>query len=64
MDVRGKTHDVVVRNCRIEDSGGAKQKIGIRMAADAMRTGIEDNTFSGLEQSVMRLDAKTDRKGG
>jgi parallel beta-helix repeat protein len=58
VDIRGTTDDVAVRDCRLEDSGEGKQKVGIRIAAEASGTVNEGNRFEGLDVDVQEMPPK------
>ena len=58
VDIRGTTDDVAVRDCTIEDSGEGKQKVGIRISAEAKGTVNEGNRFKGLEANVQHMPTK------
>ena len=53
----GATHDIILSDNRIEDSGTGKQKTGIQVSAEAQGTVVEGNTFVGLERDVVYLSA-------
>lgn len=53
LDVRGRTHDVEVRDCLFEDSGAGRQRIGIRVAPEAQRARLAGNRFRGLQCDVV-----------
>ncbi|MDP6777434.1 MAG: right-handed parallel beta-helix repeat-containing protein [Candidatus Latescibacteria bacterium] len=55
VDVRGETHDVVISDCAIEDSGQGRQKIGVRIGPRARGTQLVGNRFKGLEKDVEEL---------
>ena len=48
IEIRGTTYDVEIRDNRIEDSGGEKQKVGIAIEREARGTVIEGNTFVNI----------------
>ncbi len=52
VDIRGETHHVEIRDCRIEDTGEGKQKIGIRIDEGARDTVVRGNQFVNLEEDV------------
>ena len=49
-----RTHDVEIRDNRIEDSGGEKQKVGIVIEREARGTVIEGNTFINMHRISYR----------
>ena len=53
IEVGGETHDVRIINNRIVDSGGGRQREGVRSSAKARRTVLEGNRFEGLERDVV-----------
>ncbi len=52
VDIRGETYQVEIRNCRIEDTGGGKQKIGIRIDERSRNIVDDGNQFRNLEENV------------
>ena len=57
IEIRGTTYDVEIRDNRIEDSGGEKQKVGIAIEREARGTVIEGNTFVNMESDVVHACA-------
>jgi hypothetical protein len=53
----GATHDIILRDNRIEDSGAGKQKTGVQVSAEAQEALLAGNTFAGLERDVVYLSA-------
>ena len=53
VDFQGAVHDVEIRDCRFEDSGEQRQRIGVRLSAEAQGTRLAGNRFSGLERDVV-----------
>ena len=53
----GATHDIILRDNRIEDSGAGKQKTGVQVSAEAQGALLAGNTFAGLERDVVYLSA-------
>ena len=53
----GATHDIILSDNRIEDSGTGKQKTGIQVSSESQGTVLEGNTFAGLERDVVYLSA-------
>jgi hypothetical protein len=58
IDIRYKTNDITVRNCRFENDKNGPQKTAIRISQEAGKINLEGNKFSG---SIMNVDDK--RKG-
>ena len=56
IDIRGIAHDLTIRDCRFEDSGEGKQKIGIRCNPEALRTNQVGNAFVALEKEVVEAE--------
>jgi hypothetical protein len=52
VDIVGMTCNVTLRNNEIADSGPGNQAIGVRVAAEAAETILENNTFLGLKTEV------------
>ena len=52
VDVLGETHQVEIRNCRIEDTGEGRQKIGIRIGEQAKDIVVDGNRYLNLEEDV------------
>ena len=46
--------DVILRNNRFEDCGTGKQKIGVRISADAQGTIIEGNAYTGMVEDIVQ----------
>ncbi|MBL7187964.1 MAG: right-handed parallel beta-helix repeat-containing protein [Phycisphaerae bacterium] len=59
IDILGKTEDITIANTRLENTTGDRQKIGIRISADAKRVVLESNTFENCPASVKDLRSKT-----
>lgn len=54
IDIRGATHDSVIRNCQFDGAGGqGRQQIGVRIDGEARGTLLSANTFTGLTQDVV-----------
>ena len=53
IDVRGGTHDLEIFENRLIDSGAGKQRIGIRVSAEAENAQIERNQFEGMETDCL-----------
>jgi len=58
IDIQGKTEDITVRNTRFENTSGKRQKIGIRISADAQRVVLPNNTFENCPANVEDLRSK------
>lgn len=54
IDVRGGTHDLKIMANRLVDSGDGKQRIGVRVSAEAENATIQDNQFEGMETDCLR----------
>ncbi len=54
IEIRGATHDVEIRDNRIEDSGKKRQKVGIKIEREARGTAIDGNAFINMESNVER----------
>ncbi|MHC4166913.1 MAG: right-handed parallel beta-helix repeat-containing protein [Planctomycetota bacterium] len=59
VDIQGKTEDITIRNTRIENTSGQKQKTGVRISADAERVVLQNNTFKNCHANVEDLRSKT-----
>ena len=59
IDVCGQTHEVEIRDCLFEDSGHGRQRLGIRVAAEARDLRLAGNRFAGLQQDVQTAAAAT-----
>ncbi len=55
IDVRGQTHDITIRDTRLENTASGNQKVGIRIGAEARRISLEANTYEGCPTSVEDL---------
>lgn len=64
VDIRGNTHDLMFKGCKIGDTGQGLQKIGIRMSAEASRIHYEGSEFFKLQKDVERLlpEAQAEKK--
>ena len=60
IDIQGTTEDITVRNTRIENTSGQKQKIGIRISADAERVVLQNNTFKNCRANIEDQRNKAD----
>ena len=58
IEIRGTTYDVEIRDNRIEDSGGERQKVGIAIEREARGTVIEGNTFVNMKSDVVQACAR------
>ena len=54
-DIRGETHDLTFRGCKIGDTGSGLQKIGVRIGPQASRIALEGNEFMNLVKDVEKL---------
>jgi polygalacturonase len=54
IEFRGAAHDVILRNNRFEDCGTGKQKIGVRISAEAQGTIIEGNAYTGMVEDIVQ----------
>ena len=63
VDVRGETHDTEIRDCRFEAGAGGRQRIGIRIGAEARGTCLSGNDFEGLAEDVARDAAESGPDG-
>lgn len=52
IDIQGQTADIVIRRVRFENTPAAKQSIAIRIAKDAQRVVLQDNTFAGCPTEI------------
>jgi hypothetical protein len=52
MDIRGKTRELTIVNCRFENSRDGKQKVAIRISPVAEAITLEGNTFTGCPVEV------------
>ncbi len=52
VDIRGETLDTGIRDCRFEAGAEGRQRIGIRIGADARGTRLSGNSFEGLVEDV------------
>ena len=52
VDVRGEILDTEVRDCRFEAGAEGRQRIGIRIGAQARGTRLSGNSFEGLVEDV------------
>ncbi|UCF16979.1 MAG: right-handed parallel beta-helix repeat-containing protein [Phycisphaerales bacterium] len=58
IDIQGKTEDITVRNTKIENTLGEKQKIGIRIGADTERIVLENNSFKNCPTHIEDLRSR------
>jgi polygalacturonase len=54
IDIRGETHDLIFRDCKIGDTGKGIQKIGIRIGPKATKIEWPGSSFVGLATEVER----------
>ncbi|MGO8705190.1 MAG: hypothetical protein ACLQVA_15370, partial [Candidatus Brocadiia bacterium] len=52
VDIRGKTRELTIVNCRFENSRDGKQKVAIRIGPVAEGITLKDNTFTGCPVEV------------
>ncbi len=55
VDIQGKTRDIVIAQCRFENSPNGKQNIAIRISPDAKDITLDGNTFTGCPVEVQDL---------
>lgn len=55
IDIRGKTHDIVVTNTKLENTAAGKQQTAIRIGKDSQRIVLEGNTFEGSSTPIEDL---------
>ena len=55
IDIRGQTHDVMVRNTRLGNVTGQNQKVGIRIGRQAQGITLEDNAFENCPTDIEDL---------
>jgi hypothetical protein len=61
IDIQGKTEEITIINTRFENTTEKKQKIGIRIGADAGRINMKNNTFENCPLNIEHLKRKADR---
>ena len=54
VELRGETHDIEISGNHFEDTGGGRQRIGIRISPASLRTTLEDNEFTGTATEIDR----------
>jgi len=59
IDILGKTEDITIANTRLENTTGDRQKIGIRISADAERVVLQNNAFENCPEEIKDLRGKT-----
>lgn len=47
IDIRYRTNDITIRNCRFENKTGGSQQVGIRIGPEAGQINLESNHFNG-----------------
>jgi parallel beta-helix repeat protein len=52
IDIQGKTQDITVENTRFENAAGKNQKTAVRIAEEAERIILQDNTFENCPVQV------------
>jgi len=62
IDLQGKTQDISIRNTKLENTAGGKQKTGIRIGKETQRVLLQDNTFDGCPTPVEDLRAHSATK--
>ena len=55
IDIQGATHDVTIRDTRLESTAPGRQETAIRIGAQAREISLEDNTFVGGAKRVEDL---------
>ncbi len=55
IDVRGKTHDVLITGNVIRETRGPARRTGLRIARDARSIVVTDNRFEGFAANVVDL---------
>ena len=55
VEVRGLAEGNTVRHCQFRDSGQGRQRVGVRIGAEARHTQLAANTFAGMETDVVEL---------
>jgi len=60
IDIQGKTEDITILNTRFANTSGERQKIGIRIGADAERIVQKNNVFDNCPVNVEHLKRKAD----
>ena len=62
IDILGKTEDITIANTRLENTTGDRQKIGIRISADAERIVLQNNAFENCPEEIKDLRGETARR--
>lgn len=52
IDIQGKTRDITIGNTRFQTTAPGRQTTGIRIAREAQRIVLQDNTFEGCPTQV------------
>jgi hypothetical protein len=59
IDFQGAAHDVEIRDCRFEDSGQQRQRVGVRLSSMARDTCLGGNTFVDMVTDVFTAETQS-----
>jgi len=55
IDIRGQTHDITVRDSRLENTAAGNQRTGVRIGSQAGQVCLQGNTYGGCPAAVEDL---------
>jgi len=55
IDIQGQTHDITIRDSRLENTANGRQRTGIRIGSQAGAVSLQGNTYQGCLTAVEDL---------